>query len=410
MQWSALVAIGVRGLLLRKTRSLLSALGVVFGVAAVIAMTAIGEGARREAIAQIELLGTNNLRVRRLALTGDRLIEAERRSPRGLTVDEATVIEAQVPSVVAVAPLRFVDAEVRADGRQGVTEVIGTSPKYSTVTDFRVSHGRFITDFDMTDNKRVCVLGAEVKRMLFQHRDPLGASVRIGDGWFTVVGVMEAKLMRDARSAPIKTRNLNRDVYVPITTALRRFGETGDRRVEEIAIRVAGPGDLGPAARLVRQLLAVSHRGAADYEVLIPEELLRQAQQTQRMFNIIMGSIAGISLLVGGIGIMNIMLANVSERRREIGIRRAIGATKAAILGQFLIETVLVCLAGGAIGIILGFAMARIVTFYAGWETAFSATGVLIAFGTATAVGIGFGLFPARRAAELNPVQALRFE
>jgi putative ABC transport system permease protein len=410
VQWSALFAIGLKGLLLRKTRSLLSALGVVFGVAAVIAMSAIGEGARREAVAQIELLGTNNLRVKQLVLTGDRLVEAVRLAPRGLTLDEAHLIQQQIPSVAAVAPLRFVGADVRVEGREGLTEVIGTSPEYPTVTGFHVSRGRFITSLDVTDTKNVCVLGADVKRMLFQHRDALGAPVQIGDAWFTVVGIMETKLIREGRAAPMKMRNLNRDVYVPITTALRRFGQPGDRRVEEIAIQVARPDDLSPVATLVRQTLNTTHRGASDYEVLIPEELLRQAQQTQRMFNIIMGSIAGISLLVGGIGIMNIMLANVSERRREIGIRRAIGATKAAILGQFLIETVLVCLAGGVIGIVLGFAMARIVTFYAGWDTAFSVAGVLVAFGTATAVGVVFGLFPARRAAELNPVQALRFE
>jgi putative ABC transport system permease protein len=410
VQWSALLGIGLRGLLLRKTRSLLSALGVVFGVAAVIAMSAIGEGARREAVAQIELLGTNNLRVKQLVLAGDRLAEAARLAPRGLTLDEAHLIRQNVPGVVAVAPLRFVPAPLRLGGREGLTEVIGTSPDYPEVTGFHVREGRFITALDLTDHKNVCVLGADVKRMLFQSGDAVGAPVRIGETWFTVVGVMESKLVREGRAAPMKVRNLNRDVYVPISTALRRFGQPGDRRVEEISIKVARPEDLSPVASLVRQTLQTTHRGATDYEVVIPEELLRQAQQTQRMFNVIMGSIAGISLLVGGIGIMNIMLANVSERRREIGIRRAIGATKAAILGQFLIETVLVCLAGGVIGIVLGFAMARIVTFYAGWDTAFSVGGILVAFGTATAVGVIFGLFPARRAAELNPVQALRFE
>src|SRR5262249_13548371 len=180
--------------------------------------------------------------------------------------------------------------------------------------------------------------------------------------------------------------------------------------IEEIAIRVSSAEHLAPTAQAIPMILSQKHRGVEDYEVMVPEELLAQAQRTQQIFNIVMGSIAGISLLVGGIGIMNIMLANVSERTREIGIRRAIGATKGDILGQFLIETVLICLGGGVIGILLGFAMATIITLYAKWETGFSLAGVLVAFGTAASVGLLSGLSPARRAAQLNPVEALRFE
>ena len=411
LHWSDSIGIGVKGLLLRKLRSLLSTLGIVFGVAAVISMMSIGEGARREAIEQIKLLGTNNIRVKQLQLTGERREKAERQFTRGLTYDDAILIQERFPALLEVAPLKFVNAEVRFEGRQGIAQVVGTSPEYEAVTNFRAVEGRFITRFDLMDTKNVCILGSEVKQELFGYRDALGATIRVGEAWFTVVGVMEPKVIREGRAAAIKVRNINRDVYIPITTALRRFPWTRDpSSIEEIAIRVAQAENLFPAARLIKEVLGQKHRGVEDYEVMVPEELLAQAQRTQRIFNIIMGSIAGISLLVGGIGIMNIMLANVSERTREIGIRRAIGATKGDILAQFLIETVLICLAGGTIGILLGFGMAQVITLSARWETGFSLASVLIAFGTSASVGLLFGLSPARRAAQLDPVQALRFE
>jgi ABC-type antimicrobial peptide transport system permease subunit len=411
LHWSDSITIGVKGLLLRKLRSLLSTLGIIFGVAAVISMISIGEGARREAVEQIKLLGTNNIRIKQLQLTGEKREEAERRFSSGLTYNDALLIRESVPSLLGVAPLKFVDAEVRFEGRQGIAQVVGVSSAYEEVTNFRVAEGRFISQFDFMESKSVCILGSEVKQELFGYRDALGAAIRIGEGLFTVVGVMEAKTIREGRTAAIKVRNINRDVYIPITTALKRFPVTGEPSgIEEIAIRVAQAEDLSPTARLVKDVLGQRHRGVEDYEVMIPEELLAQAQRTQRIFNVIMGSIAGISLLVGGIGIMNIMLANVSERTREIGIRRAIGATKGDILTQFLIETVLICLTGGAIGIFLGFGMAKAITLYARWETGFSLASVLIAFGTSATVGLLFGLFPARRAAQLDPMQTLRFE
>jgi putative ABC transport system permease protein len=383
----------------------------VFGVAAVISMTSIGEGARREATEQIKLLGTNNIRVKQLELTGEIREEAERRFSRGLTYDDALLVRERLPGLVGVSPLKFIDQEVRFAGRQGVAQVVGTGPEYQDVTNFHVGQGRFITSFDLQDNKTVCVLGSELKQDLFGYADALGATVHIGQGRCTVIGLMEPKVIRGGRAAVIKVRNINRDLYLPITTALRRFPRTGDPAgIEEIAIRVADASQLSTTARAIRGIVGPQHRDVEDFEVMVPEELLAQAQRTQRIFNIVMGSIAGLSLLVGGIGIMNIMLANVSERTREIGIRRAIGATKRDILSQFLIETVLICLAGGVIGTLLGFVMAEGITIYAGWATGFSLGSVVLAFGTATTVGLLFGLFPARSAAELHPVQALRFQ
>ena len=405
------IDIGVKGLLLRKLRALLSTLGIVFGVAAFISMMSIGEGARREAVEQIKLLGTNNIRIKQLQLTGDKRAEAERRFAKGLTYGDALLIQTGFPTLLGVAPLKFVDTEVRFEGHQGVAQVIGTSPEYEIVTNFRVAEGRFLTAFDLLDTKNVCILGSEVRQELFGHRAALGAALRVGETWCTVVGIMEPKMMREGRATVIKVRNINRDIYLPITTALRRFPQAGHpAAIEEIAIRVAQPEDLAITARLLKGRLEQQHRGVEDYEILVPEELLAQAQRTQQIFNIIMGSIAGISLLVGGIGIMNIMLANVSERTREIGIRRAIGATKGDILVQFIIETVLICLTGGVLGNLVGFGMAKTITLYAKWETGFSLSSILIAFGTSASIGLLFGLFPARRAAQLDPVQALRAE
>jgi putative ABC transport system permease protein len=411
MRWSDSLAIGAKGLLLRKFRSLLSTLGIVFGVAAVISMMSIGEGARREASEQIKLLGINSIRIKRLQLTGERGEKAVRQFSRGLTTDDALMLQERIPALRGVVPLKFVNTEVCFQGRQGIAQVIGTSPEYEDVTNFRVAEGRFLTPFDLLDTKSVCVLGAEVKQELFGYRNALGAEIRLGEGLFTVVGVMESKVIREGRVAAIKVRNINKDVYIPLTTARRRFPQPGDPAgIEEIAIRVAQTESLSSAARRIRESLDQQHRGVEDYEVIVPEELLAQAQRTQRLFNIVMGSIAGISLLVGGIGIMNIMLANVSERTREVGIRRAVGATKGDIMVQFVIETVIVCLAGGTIGILLGFGMAKAITLYAGWETGFALSSVLIAFGTSASAGLLLGLFPARRAAQLDPVQALRFE
>jgi putative ABC transport system permease protein len=411
MKWSEGVSMGVKGLLLRKLRSLLSTLGIVFGVAAVISMVSIGEGARIEAIEQIELLGTNTIRVKHLELTGEMGQEAAQSFSRGLTRDDVQLIRERLSDAEGIAPLRFVDAEARFEGREAIAQIVGTSPEHEKVTNFRAAEGRFLTDLDVYDSKNVCIVGSEVAGELFGWQSALGARLRIGTGSFTVVGVMESKSVREGRAAAVKVRNINRDIYIPITTSLRRFPVSRDPlAIDEFVVQVARADGLQRAADEIQEVLHQQHREAEDYEILIPEELLAQAQRTQRLFNVIMASVAGISLLVGGIGIMNIMLANVSERTREIGIRRAIGATKVDVMMQFLIETVLICLAGGVIGIVVGAGMGKVITLYAGWRTVFSFLSIVIAFGTATTIGIIFGLFPARRAAELDPVRAIRFE
>jgi len=403
--------VGLRSIQVHKLRSALTMLGVIFGVGAVVAMLAIAGGAQREALEQIRLLGTNNVRVNQLSLSGKASEEAEQKGSLGLTLADADLIRTSLPDLAGIAPVRFVDAPVLLRGREGTARVVATNADYARVTDFRAGQGRFLSDLDVLDAKRVAVIGAGVAPELFGYQNPVGRRIRIGDDSYTVVGVMESKLVREGRASVIRVRDINRDVYVPITTAAARFPlARAEGAIDELAIQVDDAEHVSPVAEIAGRLIRRAHHDVDDFEVVVPAELLAQAQSTQRVFNIVMGSIAAISLLVGGIGIMNVMLTSVTERTREIGIRRAVGAPRRAILAQFLIETVLISASGGIIGIALGFAMARGINLFAGWETALSPLATAGAFGVSALVGILFGLYPARRAAQMDPIGALRFE
>ena len=411
MQYSESLRIGLKSIWVHKLRSFLTTLGVIFGVAAVISMLSIGEGAKRSAIEQIKLLGTNNIRVNYVKLTGEKAEEAEKKLARGLTYNDGQLIRTNLPNVKGVTPMRFVEIEVMLGNKESTGRVVGTDESYENVTNFHPQEGRFISPLDVQEAKRVCVIGSEVRQELFGYRNPIGRRIKIGDTWFLVVGVMESKSIKEGKASVIKLRNINKDIYIPITTALKRFADD-DRpdTIEEIAIQVASESQVLMTSEIVKRLLERTHDGVQDYEIIIPAELLAQSQKTPRVFNIVMGSIAAISLLVGGIGIMNIMLASVTERTKEIGTRRALGATEHDILGQFLNETVLVSATGGLIGIILGFAMAKAINLFAGWDTVISPFSVIISFGISALVGIVFGIYPARKAAKMNPIAALRFE
>jgi putative ABC transport system permease protein len=411
IEYSEALRIGIDGILAHKLRAMLTALGVVFGVAAVVSMLSIGEGARREAIAQIRLLGTNNIRIRAAQRTGEQAAQIEASPSRGLTYGDGLMIAAGLPNVLGASPIKFIDAEVVLGKRRSSGRVIGTDQDYDQITSFRPSEGRFVSAPDVRDAKRVCVIGTEVRRQLFGFGNPINRRIRIEDDWFTVVGVMEPRTVRESKVPILKLRDINQDIYVPITTALKRFTDADHpEAVDEIAVRVKSEDQVLETADVLKRMIRRTHYGAPDCDIVIPAELLAQSQRTQRLFNIVMGSIAAISLLVGGIGIMNIMLANVTERTREIGIRRSVGATEKEILVQFLHETVLVSGVGGLTGIVLGATMAKGINLFAGWETVVSLSSVMVAFGVSVMVGIVFGIYPARQAARLDPVEALRYE
>ncbi len=399
---------GIKSLIRHKLRTLLTMLGVIFGVAAVVAMMSIGEGARRAALEQIRLLGTNNVRVRAVAPPE---AEGENNSP-GLTPRDAERIRARLPTACAVSALRFVESTIaRGSLQPSAVAVVGVGAEYATLTNADLRRGRFVGALDDQAARRVCVLGDEVARELFGPSDPLDQEVRIGDTRFHVVGVMQRKRVRSGGTRVIEMRNFDRDVYIPLETALRRFADPDHpRHIDEIAVQVSRASDVMPASRVVQRIVAAAHRGVPDFQIVIPEELLAQSQRTQRIFNIVMGSIAALSLLVGGIGIMNIMLATVTERTKEIGIRRAIGASERDILGQFLHETLLLSVSGGLIGIVLGALMAFGIHLFAKWDTVLSPFAIVVSFGIAAMVGVVFGLYPAQQAARKDPIEALRYE
>jgi putative ABC transport system permease protein len=411
LRYKESLRIGMRSIRAHKLRSFLTMLGMIFGVGAVTSMLSIAEGARREAVEQIRKLGTNTIRVHHLDLDGPTREAAERRGSKGLAAEDATLIDQSLESVRAVAPIRFVDASVTRGSRDTAARVVATSEQYVRVTGFVAQQGRFLSPLDSRTGKRGAVIGSGVRDELFGARNAVGQRVRIGEQWFTVVGVMEAQTIEDGRASAIEMRDVNQDVYVPLTTAHLRLPPASDfGGLHELAVQVKNDRQVPHTAEIVRRLLARAHKGIVDFEIVVPSELLAQAQRTQRVFNIVMGSIAAISLLVGGIGIMNVMLTTVTERTREIGIRRAVGATRRTILAQFLIETVLISTTGGCAGILLGAVMAKGIHLFAGWETIVSPASTALAFAISALVGVVFGLFPAQRAARMAPVNALRFE
>jgi putative ABC transport system permease protein len=395
----ALLRLGVRSLMLHKLRSTLSILGVVFGVAAVVSMSSVGEGARREALAQVGALGIDSVTVRaRGAAKGE----------PALRLRDAQAVSAVVPHVLGVAPVREAALVAEAGSRRTDVTAVGTTPGYQVAARLPVAAGRFLADLDVADRKRVAVLGAAVARVLFPLGDPRGERILLGSDWFDVVGVLEGRASPRGKAGPIRTRDVNRAVFVPLPSLDRGVDARPDG-IDEIVMRVVDDAHVTAAAELVRGLVRRTTSGAA-VEVIVPREILRQKERTQRIFNVVTGAVAAISLLVGGIGIMNIMLASVAERRREVGIRRALGATRRDIAAQFLVESSLLTSAGGVLGAVLGIAGSFAIQVMAGWPTALSPLMLALSLLTALAVGIGFGFYPAWQAAHVDPMEALRQE
>ena len=405
------IRIGFEGIAAHKMRSILTMLGIIFGVGAVVAMLSIGEGARLEALKQIEMMGVNNIIIQDAELEGKELIEARASYSPGLTVSDAAAVEKMIPAVAAAIPLRKDEVEVIYASETMKINLVGVTPDYLRAHNLNLKNGYFPDETDGLLNRKVCAIGSGVKRNLFPFSDVVGKDLKIKDMWFTIVGEMAGKDLSVKNLGGYQVRDFNEDVLVPIDV-LRRYFDRSEiaSPLDQIIVRIDPETDIRAVANVIERLLLRRHHDQHDFKVIIPEELLRQSQSTQRIFNIVMGAIAGISLLVGGIGIMNIMLSSVLERTREIGVRRAIGARKNEILGQFLTEAVTLSFTGGIVGIVVGIILAKVITFYAGWVTIVSFVSVILAFGVAAAVGLVFGIYPAKRAANLHPIEALRYE
>ena len=411
------IRLGIKNLLLHKLRSLLTMLGVVFGVASVIAMLAVGEGASKEALEQIRKLGSVNIIVTSVPPMEENNGKHSHMTIYGLLYEDEARARATFSSIRRTAPAKI----IRKDGRLGIKSlelrVVGTTPEWFELVRRDMIAGRILTGEDQRNRANVVVLTEYGARRLLANESTIGQTLRVGGEYFEVVGIIRSE---GGSGSSVQTPDQEVDAYIPMTTARQRYGDvfamhkSGSRirekvELHQLIVEVNSTDNVEPVAAGLERQLSTFHP-QQDYRISVPLALLRQAEATKRTFNIVLGSIAGISLLVGGIGIMNIMLASVTERTREIGIRRAIGAKRRQIVVQFLIETVVLSTLGGLVGIAIGLLIPWLITRFAGMPTVITAQSLVLSVGISMTVGIVFGLYPAARAANLDPIVALRHE
>jgi putative ABC transport system permease protein len=394
-----------------KLRSGLSMLGMIFGVGAVIAMLSIGAGAEREALAMIDKMGLRNIIIRDKGETDRDQLEEIRKKSTGLSRRDMQAILEGVPGVELVAPRVEIDAyKIMAPGAKTESKVYGVSHFQDDLAHLELQEGRFLDGLDEKRHEQIAVIGPAARRDLFGYESGLGRDLKINDVWFEVVGVLATTESGQAFEG-VTVGSSAREIYVPFTTAIRKFDRDPLKApLDEIVVQLEESASPQDGASVIRSLLQRIHGGVDDYELVVPQALLEQRRKTQRLFNIVMGCIAGISLLVGGIGIMNIMLATVLERTREIGVRRAVGARRGDIRVQFIIESFSISVVGGVVGVVMGVVIARVVAAWADWPTVVTAGSILLSTGVSVAVGLASGFYPAMRAAELDPIDALRYE
>jgi putative ABC transport system permease protein len=406
---------GFWGLYDHPFRTFLTTLGIIFGVAAVIAMVSIGAGAEREALEELKRFGTNSIRITAKPVEGERLKDAVKKLARGLCRADAAYLREVCPFLERVVPEKVTEERLYCMGKKPNATVVGVDDGFLEASRLEIEHGRFITPAEHSQAQAVAVLGHGIARDLCGSGTALGIAVQIGKTRFRVIGVMREQAKGKGRLA-IKSRDHDLDVYIPLRTTLERFFKwpVEDRevyhQVSGFWITAREDTDLLGVKNAVMNIIKRRHREVEDIEALVPLEILQQSQKTQNLFNMVMAFIAALSLLVGGIGIMNIMLATVHERTREIGVRRALGASQRDIVVQFLTEATLISVWGGLLGIVVGVALSLGISASTGWTTVIPPSSVVLAFGVSVAVGIIFGLFPAMKAARLDPVTALRYE
>ena len=435
--------LALQALSANKLRSMLTALGVIFGVAAVITMLAIGAGAQKELLDQMKLVGANNIVVSAKINSEEEKDEQDSKSAvkkfsNGLNLSDLQAIQSVLPSWIFINPEVVKESWTMREGIRKQSKLVGIENSYFALTDFKLEYGNFFSNYQQTHGEPVCVVGNEVKAKFFKGSNPVGKYLKSGDNWLKVVGVLHKRTISENSIKSLGIRDYNLDVYIPVKTMLLRYQNRSlitkgmieraagvaseeeeapqaavDRnyhQLDKITIQLPNNANMQEAAEIVSKLLERRHGGVVDFEVSIPELLIKQQQKTKDIFNFVLGAIAGISLLVGGIGIMNIMLASVLERTKEIGVRRAIGAKQNDVVQQFLLEAILLSLGGAIIGLVLGISMSWLVDTFAGIETIISWWSIVLSIAVSVAVGIIFGITPASRAAQLDPVEALRYE
>lgn len=444
--------IAVEAVFANRVRSILTALGIIFGVAAVIAMMAIGKGAQKEILEQIKMVGVNNIvitpKIEKKSSESSENEEGKTKTEKyspGLSMNDALAITSIIPSVAKVSPEVTYETYLIKDGMRSSATLTGVTPDFFKVYNLTLQKGMMFSDGHLTFGSSVCIIGPRIASKFFPDEDPRGKYIKCGNLWLMVIGVLENISRTGAGNSDLGIGNYDDNIYAPLQTILLRykdrsavtaasihgegdsfvyFGwgfasmssgsggseESNFNQIDKIVVQVKESNLINPTVKILQKMLKRRHSGVEDFEIKVPELLLKQEQRTKDIFNIVLGAIASISLVVGGIGIMNIMLASVMERIREIGVRRATGATKKEIILQFLSEATLISVTGGFIGIFLGILLSKIITRATDILTIVSPLSIIVSFGVSVAVGILFGFMPARRAANQDPVQSLRHD
>lgn len=439
--------VALNAIITNRTRALLTGLGMVFGVAAVIAMLAIGRGAQEEVLDQIKLVGVNNLVITPKIETEPKEEDTKqqglpKRFSRGLSIKDLEAIKQTVPHIAHISPEIIQDITAMQGGKSMKSRLVGVHNSFFEVMPLMLQSGSKFSEKQQQAGMPVCIIGSAIRRKLFPSGQSVGQLIKCGNQWLRVIGVMEEKNISDKAQENLGIRNYNQDIFIPLNTALFRFRsnqaninnsstimsgnmvifsddegesnakpkEKSQHQISRITIQAKKGEDLPAIAEIINRMLLRLHNQVPDFEISIPEQLLKQQQRTKDIFNMVLGAIAGISLVVGGIGIMNIMLASVLERTREIGIRQALGARRSDVIAQFVFEAVFISLSGGVIGILLGIFLAYFIESITEIKTIISYYAIFLSFGVATLVGLIFGISPAKKAASQNPVESLRYE
>ncbi len=405
--------LAAENLLAQKIRTALTGLGMVFGVGAVIGMLAIGAGARQESLRFIEELGVRNLLVESRPASGPEEFQVRRRSSPGLTERDVRILQANIDALELISPRKVLrPSRMLPKPAHDFPDLYGVRPAYAPIHNLTAVEGNFFDDQQEAASAAVCVLGEKAKVELLGYGPAVGKFIKANDTWVQVVGVLARQLTSGSAAPGVQGQDRNYAIYIPMNTYLYRFWDNNFFKddLDGIDLRLKPGADSIEIAKVVTAILNSTHHNVADFSVVIPADLLAQQQRTQTIFTYVMVAIAAISLLVGGIGIMNIVLATVMERTREIGVRRATGARRNDIVRQFLTESVLISVAGGVLGIAFGYLLSWLIARTAEWKTIVTSSSIAIAFGVSVAVGVIFGIYPAVKASRIDPIEALRYE